>query len=114
VILLQEPYISPDLYRRITKRHPSYQCYTLTDNWVENGRPRVLTYVRKGTGLRTTQVRPNTEDPTVLSDLLFLQILSPSGQSLLISNVYNAPYTSSIRAGAAVQALTLLPLSFFS
>jgi hypothetical protein len=113
VILLQEPYISLDLNRRITKRHPSYECFTPTDNWVENGRPRVLTYVRKGIGLRTTQVRPNTEDPTVLSDLLFLQILSPSGQSLLIANVYNAPCTNPIRAGAAARALTLLPPSFF-
>jgi ribonuclease HI/endonuclease/exonuclease/phosphatase family metal-dependent hydrolase len=114
ILLIQEPYISRDLSRRLTKRHPAYNCYTPIDNWVEHGPPRVMSYVRKGVGLCTTQVRPTTVDPTVLSDLLFLRIQSPSGQSLLIANVYNGTRSSSIRPGEAARALTLFPQTFFS
>src|ERR1700761_7894152 len=114
IVLIQEPYISKDLNRRLTKRHPAYICFTPVDNWVEHGQPRVMSYVRKGVGLRTTQVRPTTDDPAVLADLLFLRIQSPSGQSLLITNVYNGTRSSSIRSGAAARALALLPPTFFS
>ena len=112
VVLIQEPYISRDLPRRITKRHPSFNCFTPIDDWT-NSQPRVLIYIRKSAGLRTTQIRPDTLDQAALPDLLFLQIQAPSSQSLLIINVYNAPL-GSIRPGLAAQALTLLPPSFLS
>ena len=112
VVLIQEPYISRDFPRRITKRHPSFNCFTPIDDWT-NSQPRVLTYVRKGAGLRTTQIRPDTLDQSALPDILFLQIQAPSGQSLLIVNVYNAP-PGSIRPGLAAQAITFLPPAFLS
>jgi hypothetical protein len=112
VVLIQEPYISRDLSRRITKRHPSFNCFTPIDDWA-NSQPRVLTYVRKGAGLRSTQIRPDTLDQAALPDLLFLHIQAPGGQSLLIINVYNAP-SGSIRPGLAAQALTSLPPAFLS
>ena len=113
IILIQEPYVyQQDLSRRITKCHPLYECFSPTDDWVANGWPRVLTYTQKSIGIRSTQLRPTIADPTILSDLLFLQILSPSGGTLLVMNVYNAP-PGSIRAGEAAKALSLLPSSFF-
>ena len=112
VVLIQEPYISRDLPRRITKRHPSFNCFTPIDDWADS-QPRVLTYVRKGAGLRTTQIRPDMLEQSALPDLLFLQIQAPSGQPLLILNVYNAP-PGSIRPGLAAQALTSLPPAFLS
>jgi ribonuclease HI/exonuclease III len=108
IILIQEPYVYRDLSRQITKRHPSYECFTPTDNWTVTGRPRVLVYVRKRTGIRSTQLRPQIEDPELLSDILMLQILTSTGQSALIINIYNAPH-GSIRAGEAAKALTSLP-----
>jgi hypothetical protein len=32
VILIQEPYIYKDLTHKITKKHPSYECFSPTDN----------------------------------------------------------------------------------
>jgi hypothetical protein len=108
IILIQEPYVYRDLSRQITKRHPSYECFTPTDNWTATGRPRVFTYVRKRAGIQSTQLRPQIEDPELLSDILMLQILTSTGQSALIINIYNAPH-GSIRAGEAAKALTSLP-----
>ncbi|EED20838.1 hypothetical protein TSTA_080710, partial [Talaromyces stipitatus ATCC 10500] len=45
------------------------------------------------------------------SDLLFLQIFSPTGKSTLIVNIYNAP-AGFIRAGEAAKALTTLPEAY--
>ena len=112
IILIQEPYIFKDLCRQITKKHPSYECFSPTDSWIINGRPRVLTYVRKRIGVRTSQIRPLTIDREEISDLLFLQVLSPSGKSILIVNIYNAP-AGSVRAGEAAKALTTLPQTWF-
>jgi hypothetical protein len=111
VLLVQEPYVFTDLSRRITKRHPSYECFTPIDSWTPR-RPRVLTYVRKGAGLRTSQTRPLPEDSPALPDILFLTITSLSGSSLLVVNIYNAP-PGSIGASEATRALTLLPTSLF-
>jgi hypothetical protein len=108
VLLVQEPYVYKDLSRRITKRHPAYECFTPLDDWT-SGRPRVLTYVRKRAGLRTTQVRPLTSDSTALPDLLFLHIAARAGPALLVINVYNAPTGSKIRPGEAARALVQLP-----
>lgn len=113
VLLIQEPYIFSNLSRQITKRHPSYECFSPTDSWTINGRPRVLTYVRKNAGIQASQLRPIIEDPSTLSDLLFLQISSSDGQSILTINAYNAP-AGSIRAGKAMKALISLPETLFS
>jgi hypothetical protein len=32
IILIQEPYIYKDLARKVTKKHPSYECFSPTDN----------------------------------------------------------------------------------
>jgi hypothetical protein len=115
IILVQEPYIFKDLSRQITKRHPSYECSSLTGSWAINGRPLVLTYVRKKMVIWTSQLRPHVTNPEVLSDLLFFQALSHSGNFLatLIVNIYNAP-TGSIRAGEATKALASLPETYFT
>lgn len=113
ILLIQEPYIFSDYSRRITKRHPSYECFTPTDNWADHGRPRVLTYIRKDSGIRASQLRPPLNNPLVQPDILFLCITSPCSQSLLVTNIYNAPYGAT-RSGKAAEALRLLPTSFFS
>jgi hypothetical protein len=56
IILIQEPYIFENLARKITKKHPSYECFSPTDSWVTSGRPRVLTYIRKKKGIQTFQL----------------------------------------------------------
>jgi hypothetical protein len=61
IILLQEPYVSDDLSRRLSKRHLSYECFAPTDDLTANRRPRVLTYIRKGTGIHATQVRGSAQ-----------------------------------------------------
>ena len=103
VILIQEPYIYRERERRITKRHPSYECFTPTDDW--NTRPRVLTYLRKGRGFKAEQARPVQQEDPAQRNLLFLNILSSSGSPMTIINVYNAP-PGSVGQGEAVRALT--------
>ena len=53
VVCIQEPYIYRELERKLTKRHPSYETFTPISEWTS--RPRVLTYVRKGRGLKAHQ-----------------------------------------------------------
>jgi hypothetical protein len=101
IILIQEPYIFTDLQRRITKSHPSYESFTPVDNWVH--RPRAISYVRKGAGLYTTQLRP-----CYSRDLVFLQIQARNTLPLTIINVYNAP-PGATDAGGAIK--TLLAMS---
>jgi ribonuclease HI len=113
IILIQEPYIYKDLTRKITKRHPSYECFSPTDSWETSGIPRVLTYIRRKSGIRASQLRPDSISQETLSDLLLLQVSSCSGQSALIFNIYNAPVGAK-RAGKAARALTCLPESYFS
>jgi hypothetical protein len=62
VVCVQEPYTAPGTR---TQNHPSYDYYAPIDSWDsteeaqrEAERPRVMTYVRKGAGLRTQQRRP--------------------------------------------------------
>jgi endonuclease/exonuclease/phosphatase family metal-dependent hydrolase len=115
IILIQEPYIFENLARKITKKHPSYECFSPTDSWVTSGRPRVLTYIRKKKGIQASQLQPDLIDQKILSDFLLLQIFARSGQSTLICNVYNAPAgTTSIRPNLCIQALINLPDSYFS
>lgn len=101
VILVQEPYIFKDLVRKITKSHPMYEAFTPIDNW--NIRPRVITYVRKGVGLNTTQLRPCSS-----RDLLFLQVRYRNLTPLNIINIYNAPQGAQ-GFGEAVDLLFTLP-----
>ena len=112
VVLLQEPYIFCT-ERRVTTRHPFYECFTPTDDW-NSKCPRVLTYVRKGIGLSCTQRRPTAEGPdsAATADLLFLEIASSTYQPVLVVNVYNAPPGSN-GVGMAARALTSLSATMF-
>jgi hypothetical protein len=58
-------------------------------------------------------VRLLTGDCPALPDILFLHVSSPSGASLLVANVYNAP-PGLIRAIEAAKALIQLPIALFS
>ena len=56
VVCVQEPYTATGTK---TQNHPGFDCYAPTDSWEDPNpdkfkaiRPRVLTYVRKGAGLR--------------------------------------------------------------
>src|SRR3954471_22470062 len=62
VVCIQEPFTFPGTK---TQNHPGFDCYAPVDSWDsidpvqrEAERPRVMTYVRKGAGLRTQQRRP--------------------------------------------------------
>ncbi|KAI1001299.1 hypothetical protein K3495_g6897 [Podosphaera aphanis] len=85
VILIQEPYIYRDRAKRITKRHPCFETFSPIDDGTSS-RPRVMSYVRKNAGVRSEQ-----SYTALSSDLLLLKIMSPSGKSIHIVNVYNAP-----------------------
>lgn len=91
IFLIQEPYIFKNIRQQIIKKLPSYENFAPTDSWTISGWSRVLTYVRREIGFQTSQMRPFTIDYEEVSDLLFLQVLSPSGKSTLISHIYNAP-----------------------
>jgi hypothetical protein len=115
IILIQEPYIFNNLTRKITKKHPSYECFSPIDSWEISGRPQVLTYIRKKKGLQASQLRPDIADQETLLDILLLQISARTGQSTLIYNIYNAPISpTSIRPGKAIQVLMNLSDTYFS
>ena len=101
---MQEPYIYRDYTRRITTRHPVYECFSLTDNWTAR-QPRVLTYICKQARLQATQLRPIAADSLSFPNTLFLHITGLARASLLIVNAYNAPY-GLIRASETARALT--------
>lgn len=105
ILLIQEPYIYKDLTRKITKTHPMYETFTPLDTW--DIRPRVITYARKGAGIKTTQLKPCTS-----RDLLFLQAQSSHSSQITIANVYNAPIGSN-EAGEALEHLMNLPPRFW-
>jgi ribonuclease HI/endonuclease/exonuclease/phosphatase (EEP) superfamily protein YafD len=105
ILLIQEPYIFTDRTRRISKSHPMYESFAPLDDWAT--RPRVISYIRKGSGLRSTQLRPY-----ISRDLLFLQIQTRNLSPLLIINIYNAPVGATDQ-GAAVNALISLPQSLW-
>src|SRR5438045_874306 len=62
-----------------------------------------MSYVQKGAGLNTAQLRPCTS-----RDLIFLQIQAQNTLPLNIVNIYNAPIGST-GAGSAVDLLLKLP-----
>lgn len=102
IILIQEPYIFRDRSRRITKHHPAYSSFSPNLDWVTN-RPRVISYLRKRSGLRCTQIS------TPSSDIIILHLKSPTGKSLNVFNIYNAPYSQT--ATLATHTLYSLPPS---
>ena len=82
VVCIQEPWTG---HNSRTQSHPGFDLYTPVDNWGnddltlrEKERPRVLTYVRRGAGLKTQQKRPVQS-----RDLLWVEV---NGFSIL--NVY--------------------------
>ena len=85
VVCIQEPWTYPGSK---TQSHPGYDCYAPIDSWDsedpdqrEAERPRVMTYVRKGAGLKTQQRRPIHS-----RDMLWLDV---NGYAIL--NVYQQP-----------------------
>ncbi|KAJ5032219.1 uncharacterized protein L3040_008828 [Drepanopeziza brunnea f. sp. 'multigermtubi'] len=85
VICVQEPYTHSGTK---TQNHPSYECYAPIESWDSQDdaqyfaeRPRVMTYVRKGVGLRTQQRRSIRN-----RDLLWVDV---NGFATL--NVYRQP-----------------------
>ena len=105
IILIQEPYIFTDRTRRISKSHPAYESFTPLDNWIT--RPRVISYVRKGAGLRIAQLRPVTT-----RDIIFLEIQTCNSPPVVVINAYNAP-PGSQDAGDTIQTLQGLPRNLF-
>jgi hypothetical protein len=88
VVCVQEPYTAPGTK---TQNHPSYDCYAPIDSWDsiseaqrEAERPRVMTYVRKGAGLKTQQRRPMRS-----RDLLWTDV---NGYAIL--NIYRQPLSN--------------------
>lgn len=104
VILIQEPHIFSDRSRRITKRHPSYETFSPNEDWTSS-RPRVVSYVRKESCLRSEQCHTKLSN-----DLLFLRLISPLGKHLHIINIYNAPAGSP--SSSALYLLYSLSLPF--
>jgi hypothetical protein len=101
VIFIQEPYIFSDRTRRITKRHPAYETFIPQDDWT--ARPRAITYVRKGSGLRIAQLRPFTT-----RDIVYLQLQTRNSLLVTLINLYNAP-TGSTDAYSALNSLLSSP-----
>lgn len=60
ILLIQEPWIGADLERKLSKRHRSHQAYAPGEEWKE--RPKVITYVRRQTSLRSVEKRQDIED----------------------------------------------------
>src|SRR5438045_2977994 len=90
VICVQEPSTYPGTK---TQNHPGYDCYAPVDTWEsvnpeqrEAERPRVMTYVRKGAGLRTQQRRPIHS-----RDMLWIDV---NGHAIL--NAYRQPLSHEV------------------
>lgn len=109
ILMVQEPYIYKDLSRRITRKHPSFECFTSIDDW--NIRPRVMTYSRKDNGLTVSQIRPTMEGECS-SDILYISLKSFNSPSILLINAYNAPL-GAINPGSGIRSLLSLENSFF-
>ena len=88
IVCIQEPFVCSDTR---TSTHPGYTHYPPVDAWdspdptqFETQRPRVMTYIRRGAGLRVTP-RASLND----RDLQWLEV---NGISVL--NVYRQPQTT--------------------
>ena len=114
VLLIQEPYVYKDLTRKISRKHPSFECFTPINDW--HTRPRVLTCSRKNTPLYFSQIRPISGVVHGPEDALLLTANSSSGFSTLIINIYKPP-PGDTNPGAGVSFLisfliSLTELSF--
>src|SRR5271165_1044939 len=78
-----------------------YKSFTPLDDWTTC--PRVMSYVRRGSGLYANQLQPVTTQ-----DLIFLQIQARNAPGITIINAYNAP-PGSTNPGEAINALVKLP-----
>ena len=78
-----------------------YESFNPLDDWTT--RPRVMSYVRKGSGLQADQLRP-----VMTRDLIFLQIQARNAPPVTIINAYNAPPGSS-DPGVTIDVLMNLP-----
>ena len=105
-LLIQEPYIFRDVTRKITRNHPSFECFTPVDDW--SIRPRVLTYIRRGIALHTRQERPSFTDQGGIGDILILSSRTSNNSQFSIINIYNAP-PGAINPGSGVNTLLSLP-----
>ncbi|RAL58040.1 hypothetical protein DID88_009163 [Monilinia fructigena] len=90
VICAQKPWTSTNSQ---TQNHPGYDCYSPVDSWIydtpkdrESARPRVMTYIRKGAGLRVQQRRPIHS-----RDLLWTDV-----NGIAILNAYRQPTTPEV------------------
>ena len=82
VILTQEPSVTNDGPNRFSS-HPGYDAFVPVDNWDGIAtQPRVITYVRKSSRLKTRQKRPWRS-----RDLLWLEV-----DHFTIINVYKPPH----------------------
>ena len=105
LLLIQEPYVSFDTARRITCRHPSFECYSPVNDWTV--RPRVITYANKHSNINHYQERPRCITEQGIGDILLLSVIAPNNPRLLIINAYNAP-PGSTNPGAGVSRLISL------
>lgn len=101
-LLIQEPHISSDTGRRITCKHPSFECYSPVDEW--SIRPRVITYAKRNTNIIHYQEQPISSTEQGIGDNLCLSVKAPNNPRLLIINAYNAPPRST-NPGAGVSRL---------
>lgn len=67
IIILQEPWILPNLEKKITKQHPDFDTFSPLDSW--DVRPRAITFTRKGRNLKATQIHPS-----VTADICWVKI----------------------------------------
>lgn len=86
VILIQEPWTLFQREKKITKQRTNYMPFSPIDTW--ETRPRVMTYVRKGTNLQPIQLRPSNT-----ADICWIKILGATPQ-ITIVNVYRPPQES--------------------
>ncbi|KAI1005055.1 hypothetical protein K3495_g3164 [Podosphaera aphanis] len=105
-LLIQEPYICKNTERKITCRHPYYECYAPVDDW--STRPRVLSYSRKNNNPTHYQECSDIAIEQGLSDILFLSVRAPNNPRLLIFNV-NKPPSGAINSGSGVSYLLFSP-----
>ncbi|POS84528.1 hypothetical protein EPUL_004872 [Erysiphe pulchra] len=83
VILIQESWIFSQRDKKITKQHANYMSFCPVDTW--ETRPQVMTYVRKGTNLQPTQIKPSNT-----ADICWIKILGASLKTNIV-NVYRPP-----------------------
>lgn len=96
VLLIQEPWIHPDISTRKTKSHQDFEAFSPISTWLS--RPRVFTYIRKKSGLRPFQVASD------LSRDIVQTVITCGNKIFPIWNVYNAP-VGSVDAGVGLSTL---------